>query len=691
MKEKSTGNLMSKEEEKYLELDSKDFPTERYSAIAELGKGSTGVVYLARDNLLKKEVSLKVLLDLTGEQLISFQDEAKATAKLEHPNIVKVLDFGASQSGRPYMVMNYVSGESLQKYLSENETMDETIACQAFAKLANALSYAHSQRVFHRDIKPSNILLFEVDEELEPCLIDFGVAKIKESTGMSLTIQNRTLAGTPEYMSPDPLRGESYDKQSEIYSLGCLFYEVLAGVPPFSGETAMEVLSMHSNQEPKSLLELKPYLGKDLAFTVHKCLEKNKEDRFASMDELKEALIECKQGLAEKEFESTEEHEPIKKLKRHYVWMLPLVALLAGFSFISLIEFPEPMDTQAAKNKKSQIPKLDNTRLFLSPFALVDESDTYLDQHILAEEFKRQKSRDHFTVRLADLTGDKLKPLDGSYKFMCFFESCKLDRGTFNHLAKIKRLQIIRLLSCNFDLKDFELLNKCPDLTSVTYATTDFKNLDKAIVYLAELKKLKSLSVRCRYTEESLSHDSLKALEKLKALDELKLIIGHVDKRTFESIAKLPHLKTLSLSECSELKECIPYMLKIKALTRFTLSSQHLEKDDLLELATIGSIRSLQFDNCTFAKSVSIKDLAGLRALHSLDLSTCKGDISYRGMASQFKHLKNLFVYSLTKELKEEVKSMHLDLLKVRDQVSLTDRVFFENARPNMKIEQVEL
>ena len=110
---------MSKEEEKYLELDSKDFPTERYSAIAELGKGSTGVVYLARDNLLKKEVSLKVLLDLTGEQLISFQDEAKATAKLEHPNIVKVLDFGASQSGRPYMVMNYVAGESLQNYLSE--------------------------------------------------------------------------------------------------------------------------------------------------------------------------------------------------------------------------------------------------------------------------------------------------------------------------------------------------------------------------------------------------------------------------------------------------------------------------------------------------------------------------------------------------------------------------------------------
>ena len=279
------------EEEEELELDSDKFPIERYKPLLELGKGASGKVYLARDRLLGKKVAVKVLHVLEKELLVAFQDEAKATAKLDHPNIVKVLDFGVSKSNAPYMVMSYIPGISLEKLLSQKGVLDTNTAKSITKKIAEALSYAHSNDVLHRDIKPSNIMVYEGDESIEVTLIDFGIAKVKEATGRTTTYQDRSLAGTPQYMSPDTILGHEYDSRSEVYSLGCVVFETVVGRPPFEGESALETISMHAFQDvpkPNEILEEK--IDPNFEAFLLSCLKRDRDSRFQSMQEILDDL-----------------------------------------------------------------------------------------------------------------------------------------------------------------------------------------------------------------------------------------------------------------------------------------------------------------------------------------------------------------------------------------------------------------
>ncbi len=287
----SESRQVSADEELFVRSDS--FPLDRFKPLKVLGRGAAGVVYLARDRLLGKKVAVKTLHRLTKEQLIAFQEEARSTCKLSHENVVKVLDFGACESGAPYMVMELIVGESLESYLARAGSASEEFAAYTISQLCLALSYAHSHGIYHRDIKPGNILLAESDGGA-PCvkLIDFGIAKVKEATGSVTEFQNKTLAGTPAYLPPDPVLGYSYDVRSEVYSLGCVLFELIVGEPPFIGGTALETISLHVNSPPRSLADA----GSDVSVSgkmedvVARCLRKNPEERIQSPEELREAL-----------------------------------------------------------------------------------------------------------------------------------------------------------------------------------------------------------------------------------------------------------------------------------------------------------------------------------------------------------------------------------------------------------------
>ncbi|MGD9680630.1 MAG: protein kinase [Candidatus Obscuribacterales bacterium] len=279
------------DDQEEIEVEAGRLPTDRYKVLAELGSGASSVVYLCRDRLLFKTVAVKSLLRLTGEQLVSFQKEAIATSRLSHPNIISILDFGVTSAGSPYMVLEYFSGMSLERYLEQFGALDLLTMRSVFMKLACALGYAHSQGIFHRDLKPSNILIRDSDEGLDVKLIDFGVATVKESSGFVTEYQSRTLAGTPAYMSPDTALGGVYDSQSEIYSLGCVLYESLAGRPPFGGETALETLSQHVHAKLPDINDfLENKLSPAYSSMIHKCLAKEKFSRYATMKELQAAL-----------------------------------------------------------------------------------------------------------------------------------------------------------------------------------------------------------------------------------------------------------------------------------------------------------------------------------------------------------------------------------------------------------------
>jgi len=277
--------------EKELDLSPDSFPVERYAPLALLGQGAGGQVHLCRDRLLRKKVAVKTLNLLEPDAAVAFQEEARATSRLDHPGIVRVLDFGVTAGGVPYMVMDYFPGQTLAEHIRQNGPLELETALLLLVRLVQALEYSHSQGVFHRDLKPENILLIDNgDGTLATRLIDFGLAAARQDQA-STVVQGRTLVGTPSYMSPDQFNGLVFDARSEIYSLGCVFFESIAGLPPFSGETALETVMMHARQEPPLLLESLSYdCPKSVDNLYRRFLAKDPEDRFQSMAELASEL-----------------------------------------------------------------------------------------------------------------------------------------------------------------------------------------------------------------------------------------------------------------------------------------------------------------------------------------------------------------------------------------------------------------
>ncbi len=298
-------------EEDELQLEGEPpFPLDRYKPLLELGKGTSGHVYLCRDRLLEKRVAIKCLWAVTPEQLIGFQREAKATSLLSHPGVVSVLDFGGTAGGAPYMVMEYVEGTSVFDYVSEHGPLPVDVALRVFRGVAEALQHAHEKGVFHRDVKSANILLIDNSTKIPDVrIIDFGVAGVKQAMHAP-GYQGDTIVGTPAYMSPDQAQGLPYDQRSEIYSLGCVMYETLTGSPPFYSDTALETISKHAHVPAPTLADsdCDRVFSPALEAVVACCLEKDPAARFQSMKQLIDALQDLESGRQDRTIIDSSEH-----------------------------------------------------------------------------------------------------------------------------------------------------------------------------------------------------------------------------------------------------------------------------------------------------------------------------------------------------------------------------------------------
>lgn len=279
-----------------LEIPPDKFPLERYKPLSVIGSGASGIVYHCIDRMLNKRVAIKSIHVIDRSQLVGFQREAKTTSNLHHDNIVKILDFGATEGGSPYMVMDFINGVDLQTLIAEKGVLNQWQAVYLTYKVALGLAHAHSQEIFHRDIKCSNILVKDGPaEEPEPVLIDFGVAQFKLGHDQ---LDKTGIVGSPLYMAPDQAMGRQYDARSEIYSLGCSLFESLTGTVPFQGNTALETMSMHAHHEAPTLadaigdLSLESKFSANLEQLVATCLAKDPESRYQSAQELARALKE---------------------------------------------------------------------------------------------------------------------------------------------------------------------------------------------------------------------------------------------------------------------------------------------------------------------------------------------------------------------------------------------------------------
>lgn len=259
---------------------------ERYRIIDTLGEGGMANVYLAEDIILQRKVAVKILrLDLQNESQTQarFQREALATSELSHPNIVSVLDVGTDH-GLPYMVMEYVDGPDLKDYIRENSPLDLREVIQIMDQILSAVALAHKHNVIHRDLKPQNILM---DKRGNIKIADFGIAVALNQSSIT---QTNSVMGSVHYMSPEQTRGGLVTKQSDIYSLGIILYELITGTVPFNGDTPVSIALKHAQEPIPSIRKKDRSVPQALENVVLKATAKDPRDRYPSAQAMKADL-----------------------------------------------------------------------------------------------------------------------------------------------------------------------------------------------------------------------------------------------------------------------------------------------------------------------------------------------------------------------------------------------------------------
>ncbi len=489
---------------------------DRYEIESELGRGGMGIVYRARDPFLQETVALKVLVStrFNESHLVRFQKEAKAISALSHPGFVKVFNFGIDKSS-PFMVLEFINGVSLSSHIKQHGVIEPTKALRIGSQIAKAMAHAHKQNVLHRDLKPSNIMLVDRDNQLLVKIIDFGIAVLmnQELIGRYVTPSD-AMIGTPAYMSPEQIENRGFDHRSDIYSLGCILFEMLAGSPPFVGDSVLEVMHLHSTKTIPQLSSGVRQVDELLNSLINRVLEKDPELRtqlmkeFAdSIDSTIEALELLKQPLIP---DQVVEVPAVPTLsKKDIARVLMVGSLICAFTTLSLaviyryIPKPDsiPLKESLADLKDLAIGVHDRLEghndewLFeriqakrklqairISGGVVTDKGISYLKntpirylqaadlEHVSDQGIMEICSLKH--LRSLDLSGNKQVTVDA-----------------FKHLKELKHLHNLWLNACDLSLDELREISYCTGLGRLSLGANsvvgeDHLNLVKGMVNL---------------------------------------------------------------------------------------------------------------------------------------------------------------------------------------------------------------
>ncbi|MBZ0188375.1 MAG: serine/threonine protein kinase, partial [Candidatus Obscuribacterales bacterium] len=274
---------------------------EKYQILSLLGRGGMSVVYKARHLLMDRLVAVKMLRqDLVSvpQLLERFKQESKAVSALRHQNIITVYDFGLLTDGTPYLIMDYLEGKTLSQIMKEEKHLSPERAMPLFAQACDALAHSHSRGVVHRDIKPGNLLIqYEADGTESLTIFDFGIAKMLGQDGSTINklTSSGEVFGSPLYMSPEQCSGEKMDGRTDIYSLACVFHELILGQPPFKGDSPMDTLMRHLNDPVRPFATVAPDvpLPPRLEHVIAKALSKDPMDRYQTMIEFRDEILDA--------------------------------------------------------------------------------------------------------------------------------------------------------------------------------------------------------------------------------------------------------------------------------------------------------------------------------------------------------------------------------------------------------------
>jgi len=327
----------------------------RYQVIEELGKGGMGKVYKVFDKEINAKVALKLLkpeIAPDKNSIDRFRNELKVARDISHKNICRMYDLGR-EAGLYYITMEYVPGEDLKNMIRMSRQLGVGTAIIIAEQICDGLAEAHRHGTIHRDLKPSNIM---IDREGNVRIMDFGIARSVEAKGLTGA---GTIIGTPEYMSPEQVEDKDVDRRSDIYSLGIILYEMLTGRVPFEGDTPFAIGMKHKGEIPRDLREINSQIPESLSRLVLKCLEKGREKRYQTADELRSELEKIAKGIpiaerviAKRKAMTSKEITVKFSLRKLYLPAAALIALLLVAGYFLFRPAPELFEVNIGRTQR---------------------------------------------------------------------------------------------------------------------------------------------------------------------------------------------------------------------------------------------------------------------------------------------------------------------------------------------------
>ncbi|MCW5821586.1 MAG: protein kinase [Cyanobacteria bacterium TGS_CYA1] len=614
----------------------------RYKVLELIGKGGMGEVYKAHDSLLAIDVAIKILPSSLAELgAARLQREAIALAKLKHQNIASVIDFANTNDGSPYMVMEFLEGQSLDKVIKQKEKLNLITNIHIFKQICQGLQYAHSQGIVHRDLKPSNIIVINHDQA-EPTvkILDFGVAKVA-SENQRLTATD-VLLGSPLYMSPEQAQGEADKPGTDIYSLGCLMFEALTGKPPLKGATALETLSMHRNTAPPLISEVMPLndFPMRLIELVDRCLRKDPTQRPKSALEISEELDQLWNPLKSEPIASVEiAKERDKKSPRNMAIIISVVSGLIVCSGIALSFFNTKHDKPVIKpeiEKPEQ--QISDSKLFEpeQKFRLKDKT-VFSAAPLKDADLKEIQSWDFDRLETTNtnLSGSGLALIsDKDMKEIKLQKSLYTDENSYL-FPKFKSLEILHLESPHLSDKSIESLTQCDSL-KVVYLYSELLT-DKTFLLLSKMKNLQVLTIH----SEKISSDGLSYLKNALHLNILKLEKTNCRSSLGDNLAKLDKLQILSFKQPQNFNSKNLKGIEKSKINSILFEEMTIDKNIIDAVLSCPSLYSIQFNNCTLAENAleNAKNFKNLKILNFLSMNS----ITYQ----QLKDICKTQVFSL--------------------------------------------
>lgn len=573
------------------------FISERYEIKRVIGGGVNTAVYEAYDKSLKKLVAIKKLHNTsTPVELIRFQREAKLTSSLTHPNVRSVLDFGLTGENEPYLVLELAKGESVAEHLKKHGAMDVETALDVLIQVAAGLEHAHNRSIVHRDIKPSNVMLVERGRKLQAQIVDFGIAKSKTSM-QDITGEGVGL-GTPLFMSPEQVGHAEIDQRSDIYSFGCLMYDMLTGQPPFVGATALDTVKMHTDSPPPALSDKSNQtFPESLELIVNKTLAKNPADRYSS---IKELSIELENELHRIQNQRTQ---------------------------------AEKGDSNHAENSHSRYGALDITGIV--PKQVPKQYSKKRELLLICGLVAAIAASVYALVFLSKYLQNDSSPSMTSNPFKNRYETDSnflYTRGTWTSDEAATPADLAELVNEQSDVQRLNLgsgpLIDGDALTilqnkNVTFLTYTDKPLDEKT--LRNISKIRSLR-RLKVGGKKVFYDTkaIALLKNLPYLMELCLFYIHVDDNVLSSTAQIKSLILLNFESGSGMKEAKWELLKpLPRLDNMTWNDTDIDDNSLIRATTLKNLRILYLKG-TSVSDVSLNRLAALKHLRLVDITGCE-------------------------------------------------------------------